>query len=252
MIVRDRILDARVDRTLHQEALERILELSRSERTTRVLFANVHMLVESRRDVRLREAMERADLVCPDGMPVVRLLALGRGGVQRTEGMSVFPELLALAETEGVAVALYGSAQGILDAISDKIRHDHPRLSLVLALEAPFGEPAGEVDPAHLERLRRSGARLVFTALGCPRQELWMDRAQGLSACLLGVGNAFEVHLGRRRRAPGWAQALCLEWLFRLVQEPRRLGPRYLRTNVPFLLALPGAILARFRPSRNF
>jgi N-acetylglucosaminyldiphosphoundecaprenol N-acetyl-beta-D-mannosaminyltransferase len=72
-----------------------------------------------------------------------------------------------------------------------------------------------------------------------------MARVENLPACFLGVGNAFEIHAGRRRRAPAWARSLCLEWVFRMVQEPRRLGPRYFSTNFRFLGALPREILGR-------
>jgi len=241
MIRGDRILGARVDAGRRSEFLERILSLARSGRTTRVLFANVHMVVESRRDVALRNAMETADLVCPDGMPLVRLL----GGTDRLEGMAAFPELLGLAEERGLPVALFGSSPEVLALAIDKIRLDHPFLEVVLSLAPPFGEDLEAERERHSELLRGSGARLVFVALGCPRQEIWMEGVENVPACFLGVGNAFEIHAGLRRRAPRWARSLCLEWLFRLVQEPRRLGPRYVSTNLGFLRALPREILAR-------
>jgi N-acetylglucosaminyldiphosphoundecaprenol N-acetyl-beta-D-mannosaminyltransferase len=129
----------------------------------------------------------------------------------------------------------------------DKIRLDHPGLEIVLSLAPPFGADLEGDVATHSDLLRASGARLVFVALGCPRQEIWMAGVRDVPACFLGVGNAFEIHVGRRRRAPRWARSLCLEWLFRLVQEPRRLGPRYLSTNLRFLLGLPGEIVRRRR-----
>jgi len=243
MIRRDRILGARVDAGGRLELLERILSLADGARTARVLFANVHMVVESRRNAALREAMETADLVCPDGMPLVRLL----GDSERLEGMSAFPELLGLAERAGLPLALFGSTPEMLAATVDKIRRDHPGLEIVLSLAPPFAPDLEKDLATHLDLIRGSGARLVFVALGCPGQEIWMARVRDVSACFLGVGNAFEVHVGRRRRAPGWARPLCLEWLFRLVQEPRRLGPRYLSTNLRFLLGLPREIVGRRR-----
>jgi N-acetylglucosaminyldiphosphoundecaprenol N-acetyl-beta-D-mannosaminyltransferase len=243
MIRRDRILGARVDAGGREELLERILSLANGARTTRVLFANVHMVVESRRDAALREAMETADLVCPDGMPLVRLL----GDCERLEGMSAFPELIGLAQKGGLSVALFGSTPEILSATVDKIRLDHPGLEIVLSLAPPFGADLEGDVATHSDLLRASGARLVFVALGCPRQEIWMAGVRDVPACFLGVGNAFEIHVGRRRRAPRWARSLCLEWLFRLIQEPRRLGPRYLSTNLRFLLGLPGEIVRRRR-----
>jgi N-acetylglucosaminyldiphosphoundecaprenol N-acetyl-beta-D-mannosaminyltransferase len=203
------------------------------------------MAVESLRNPLLREAMENADLVCPDGMPIVRLLSRRGDGTERLEGMSAFPEILKLAEASGVSVALFGSTPSVIEATTDKIRRDYPGLRLVLSLSPSFGAALDTDHSEHTVRLRESGARLVFVALGCPRQELWMDRVRDVPACFLGVGNAFEVYAGLRRRAPVWARSLCLEWLFRLAQEPRRLGWRYAFTNARFLLSLPGEILRR-------
>jgi N-acetylglucosaminyldiphosphoundecaprenol N-acetyl-beta-D-mannosaminyltransferase len=238
----DRILGARVDAGRSEEFLERITGLARAGVLSRVLFANVHMVVESSRNPALHQAMEDADLVCPDGMPIARLLERRHAGSQRMEGMSAFPSLLALAGESGIPVALFGSTRVALDATVGKIRREHPDLRLVLAHSPPFG-PALEAGLAEDQiRLRQSGARMVFVALGCPRQELWMARLREVPACFLGIGNAFEIYAGLRYRAPVWARSLCLEWLFRLAQEPGRLGWRYASTNARFLRAVPGEI----------
>lgn len=242
MIRRDSILGSRVDAGSKGEFLGRIMSLAEDGRVSRVLFANVHMLVESGRNPALRSAMEDADLVCPDGMPVARLLSRRPEGSDRLEGMSAFPELLSLAEGAGMPVALFGSTPSVLDATIDRIRRDHPDVRIALSLAPPFGAELETNASEHADRLRESGARLVFVALGCPRQELWMSKVADVPACFLGVGNAFEVYAGLRRRAPVWARSLCLEWLFRCAQEPRRLGWRYASTNIRFLLALPREI----------
>ena len=245
MIRSDRILGSRVDAGPRAEFLSRILSLAERGSAARVLFANVHMIVESGRDPALRKAMEDADLVCPDGMPVARLLSLRASGSDRMEGMSAFPELLSIAEKTGLPVALFGSTRSVLDATVHRIRRDHPALRVALSLAPPFGDDLDAEACDHLRHLRESGARLVFVALGCPRQELWMARVRDVPACFLGIGNAFEIYAGLRSRAPGWARSLCLEWMFRLLQEPRRLGWRYASTIARFLFALPGEI---FRP----
>ena len=249
MIRRAEVLGARVDAGSRGEMLERILRLSDSGKPSRVLFANVHMAVLSRSDPRLREAMEGADLVCPDGMPLVRLLSATGAPTDRCEGMGAFPDLLALARERSVPVALVGPDPSTLAAVDDRIRRNLPGLRLCSAFPLPHGEELERRAPEDLLRIRGSGARLVFVALGCPRQERWIHAVRDVPACFLGVGNAPEVYAGLRRRAPRWARPLCLEWLFRLAAEPRRLGPRYLSTNLRFLLALPGWALHRRRGS---
>ena len=244
-----RILDARVDAGRREEMLERILELALEGRFARVYFANVHMVDAASKDTRLREALDEADLVCPDGMPLVRLLQLAEGTTDRSEGMSVFPLLLSRAEDLDIPVALFGSTPAVLALVSDKIRQDHPGLRIVASIAPPFGPELALGEPRHHHLLRESGAKLVFVALGCPQQELWIQRVRNVPACFLGVGNALEVYVGLRKRAPQWARALALEWLFRLWEEPRRLAPRYFSSNIRFLLRLPGWIV--FRPGRK-
>jgi N-acetylglucosaminyldiphosphoundecaprenol N-acetyl-beta-D-mannosaminyltransferase len=235
----------RVDAGTRREFLDRILELAGEDRTSRVLFANVHMVARALDDPGLRETLEEADLVCPDGMPLVRLLNWSGARTQRCEGMAAFPLLLGLAESAGLPVAFYGSTEAVHGAMLDRIRREHPALRIAHAQAPPFGPSLSVAFEQDLRTLSGSGARLVFVALGCPRQEMWMRAAHGIPGCLLGVGNAFEVHAGFRRRAPLWARALCLEWTFRLAAEPRRLGSRYLGTNLRFLRALPPWILRR-------
>lgn len=234
------VMGARVDAGSARDMDDEILRLARTPGVSRVCFANVHMVVESWRSESLRQAMEQADLVCPDGMPVTLLLRRENPLQQRVEGMAAMPRLLERAGREGIAVGFFGSTSEVQDALAAKVRRDLPDLDARLFRSPPFGELDESQRLREIAIIRQSGARLVFVALGCPRQEIWMDGIRDLDACFLGVGNAFDVWLGRKNRAPGWARRMCLEWVFRLVQEPRRLAWRYLRTNGLFLVALPG------------
>ncbi|QQS05546.1 MAG: WecB/TagA/CpsF family glycosyltransferase [Fibrobacterota bacterium] len=234
------VMGARVDAGSMQEMDAEILRLSQAKGCSRVCFANAHMVVESWRDPSLRTAMEEADIVCPDGMPIARLLRRHFPGQMRVEGMAAFPRLLEAASRQGIAVGFFGSTPAVQEAMREKAARELPNLRVVLSEAPPFGEFDEAQRARQLDKVRQSGAKLVFVGLGCPRQELWMAAARDLDACLLGVGNAFEVWLGHRRRAPAWAREACLEWAFRLVQEPRRLAGRYARSNLLFLLALPG------------
>lgn len=229
---------------LHQGDLDQfdegILALAVAEGTSRVCFANAHMTIEAHHRPDLREAMEMADLVCPDGMPLVHLLRRRWPAQPRVDGMSALPRLLSKAAERGVPVGFHGSTPEVHRLLADSLPRLYPGLIVAWACSPPFG-PATEVDRLEqLQGLRASGARLVFVALGCPRQELWMARAEGLDACLLGVGNALAVLVGLERRAPPWARRASLEWAFRLAWDPRRLWRRYLWTNLEFFVRLPG------------
>ncbi len=111
-----------------------------------------------------------------------------------------------------------------------------PGLRIVGAEAAPMLPVQPEVDAATAERIRASGAQIVFVALGCPKQEYWMQAySQHLDAVLIGVGQAFSITAGQLAEAPRWMRDHGLEWLFRLVNEPRRLWRRYLVTNSLFI-----------------
>jgi len=103
----------------------------------------------------------------------------------------------------------------------------------------PFRPLTVKEEEAHVERINAFGAHLVFVALGCPKQEKWMARMKGrVRACMVGIGGALPVMIGMQGRAPVWMQKASLEWLYRLMQEPKRLFKRYAYTNTKFIYLL--------------
>lgn len=246
MIPRDRILSVPVDRGDPEVMLASIVERSRSGVPGTVCFANVHTLHRARRDPTLLAALESSFLVAPDGMPLARLLSWTGRRQRRFEGMAAFPELLSRAAREGVPVALFGDDPDVLAAVREKARRELPSLRIVEAASPRMGELPFSDDADHVRRLAESGAAMVFVALGCPKQEIWMaDHADSIPAVLLGVGNALRVWIGRERRAPVWMRGLCLEWSVRLWQNPSRMWRRYLVSNAWFLAAAPVWLVAR-------
>ncbi len=124
----------------------------------------------------------------------------------------------------------------MLHSLVERLKARYKGLHVAFALSPPFTELTPEEDAALVERINRSGARLLFVGLGCPKQELWMAGHRGrVSAVMLGVGAAFDFHAGMKPQAPAWMQRTGLEWLFRLFTEPRRLWKRYLYHNPRFV-----------------
>jgi N-acetylglucosaminyldiphosphoundecaprenol N-acetyl-beta-D-mannosaminyltransferase len=112
-----------------------------------------------------------------------------------------------------------------------------PGLQVAFYWSPPFGELTPEQDAETVQQINRSGARILFVGLGCPKQEIWMaNHHNRVNAVMLGVGAAFDFHAGRKAQAPAWMQGIGLEWLFRLLTEPRRLWKRYLYHNPRFLV----------------
>jgi N-acetylglucosaminyldiphosphoundecaprenol N-acetyl-beta-D-mannosaminyltransferase len=221
---------------------EEIMRLARRGESSQVCVANVHMLVEARRDAALRRVLERASLVVSDGMPLVwQLRRHGFAHAEQVRGPDLMISLCEAAAAEGLPVYFYGGDQSLMEALTDALRRRLPQIRIAGAEAAPLLPRQPEPDDATIERIRRSGARLVFVGLGCPKQEFWMQAHRArLDAVLVGVGQAFAIAAGSLPEAPVWMRRSGLEWLFRVASEPRRLWRRYLVTNTMF-----GAFLIR-------
>jgi N-acetylglucosaminyldiphosphoundecaprenol N-acetyl-beta-D-mannosaminyltransferase len=201
------------------------------------LFCNVHMLVESLRFPELDRAMHAADWLLPDGMPLVRALRLlGDRRIERVAGMDAMPELCALCEREGLSIYVYGGDQVTLRQLEQRLLTLHPRLPIAGMASPPFAARSIDDESIDVAAIEASGAHLCFVALGCPKQELWIERHRGRTgAVLLGIGAALRTTAGQMAIAPGWVREAGLEWIYRLGQEPRRLWRRYARTNPVFV-----------------
>lgn len=232
-----RILGLRVDPTSYREAADLVIAMVRGGTPGYLCAANVHMVMEAFDDHRFREAVNGATLVTPDGMPLVwGLRALGCQSAQRVYGPTLTLHVCAAAAEAGIPIALYGGTDESLAAFSAFLRGRFPGLAVVLSIAPPFRPLSAEEDLAYTRDIVASGAGILLVGIGCPKQEWWMARhASSIPAVLLGVGAAFDFHSGRVRQAPPLVQRAGLEWLFRLLMEPRRLWKRYLKHNPRFL-----------------
>ncbi len=221
----------------YTEFLEKTLSYSLIRESTYVCVANVHMTIEAHWDPKFAEVVNNADLVTPDGMPLVKAMRLLYGVKQeRVAGMDLLPDLLKEAERQDLSVFFYGGTKEMLDRTKEYVATNYPSLKKHQYLSPPFRPLTEEEEKDVVMRINDSGAQLVFIALGCPKQEKWMAGMKGrINACMLGIGGALPVMIGMQKRAPKWLQKMSLEWLYRLAQEPRRLFKRYFITNTLFL-----------------
>lgn len=210
-------------------------------------FANAHMISESRQNPAVLQAMRAATWVFPDGKPVAKLLQVrGAQKAGQVPGPEATEHLLAVAAQTGLPVYLFGGASSVVASLQQQLPRRYPGLRIVGAHSPPFRAWTAEEEQADALRIRVSGARLCLVALGCPKQELWMHRNAQATACVcLGVGAAFPMLAGITPRAPAWARKAGLEWMYRWVQEPRRLTHRYTVGNVRFLWAAQREIRTR-------
>lgn len=239
------VLGMRVDATSYADAARRIVAWAQEGSGRYVCVATVNNVMEAYDDRRHRRVVNEADLVTPDGMPLVwALKALGVAGATRVYGPDLTPAVCERAAAEGVPVGFYGGTPEVLDDLVVALRRRCPGLQVAYAESPPFRPLTADEDEAAVRRLRRSGARVVFVGLGAPKQEQWMaDHRDRLAAVLVGVGAAFDFIAGHKRQAPQVLQRAGLEWLFRLATEPRRLWRRYAERNPRFVVLFARQLL---------
>jgi N-acetylglucosaminyldiphosphoundecaprenol N-acetyl-beta-D-mannosaminyltransferase len=242
------LLGMRVDATSYRDASERIVAWAAADSSKAVAVATVNNVMEGHDDPSFRDVMNRADLVTPDGMPLVwGLRMLGVPSATRVYGPELTPVVLRAAERAALPVGFYGSSPQVLARLLGAVRERFSELDVVYAVSPPFGEPTPEEDRRTIDEIAASGCRILFVGLGCPKQERWIvEHRERVGAVMLGVGAAFDFLAGTKKQAPAVMQRWGLEWVFRLATEPRRLWRRYLRHN-PRFMALFGAQVIRTR-----
>ena len=239
------ILGTRVDGTSYAEATRRVLEWAKAGESRAVFAANVHMVMEAYDHPAFRAIVNDSDLVTPDGVPLVWSLRLhGVAHATRVYGPDLTPFVLKAAEEEGISVGFYGGEHAVLDLLMERVRASHPSLRIAYHEAPPFRPMTAEEDERVVRSIERSGVKILFVGLGCPKQERWIAEHRGrVPAVMLGVGAAFDFLAGTKPQAPDWMQAAGLEWVFRLASEPRRLWKRYTKHNPRFVYLLAGQML---------
>ncbi|MGD0611636.1 MAG: WecB/TagA/CpsF family glycosyltransferase [Anaerolineales bacterium] len=219
------LLDIRVNATNYASATNRVKDWALTEQSRSVCIVNVHVLMEAHDSIDFRNAVNSSDLVIPDGMPLVWMLRLkGVKGQTRVYGPTLMLHVLKMAADEQIPVGFYGADPSTLETLVSRMSQQFPGLHVVYAFSPSFRVLGKEESSKITEEMIRSGARILFIGLGCPKQERWMAEHSGeIPAVMLGVGAAFDFHAGLKPQAPKWMQRAGLEWFFRLAQEPGRL-----------------------------
>lgn len=202
-----------------------------------ICVANVHMLTVAHENPKFRSVLEQANLTIPDGMPLVWTQKLkGHHDAERVCGPDLMLELCRLASELNQAIFLLGGNPKTLELLTLKLITQFPKLRIAGAHPPNLLPEEPSLDLHLIEQINQSGASLLFVGLGCPKQEFWCaTHAPYLKPLSIGVGAAFDFHAGTKKRPPLWMQRIGLEWLYRLVSEPRRLFKRYFVSNTAFL-----------------
>jgi N-acetylglucosaminyldiphosphoundecaprenol N-acetyl-beta-D-mannosaminyltransferase len=211
-----------------------------------ICVAAVHTVMAFQEDPELQRAVLDSNLTVPDGQPLVWAMnLLGHNLPSRVYGPDLMEHACERAARTGLRFFLYGGRKEALERLRDELPRRYPGLQLAGVRPGPFRALDDDEAAAIAAELNASGADVIWVGLGVPLQEKWMaamrDRLD--AAVLIGVGAAFDFHAGLVPQAPAAMQRLGLEWLFRLVQEPRRLWRRYLRYNPRFVAGFGGQLV---------
>lgn len=226
--------------TSYEDACDRIQHWVNNQVSCYVVAANVHVVMMAYWHKAYGDILNNSALVTPDGMPLVwAMKLLGMKKQTRVYGPDLMLAWCDRAAKLSLPIYLYGSKPTTLAKLEHNLKQQFPQLIIAGSHSPPFRSLTTTEEAEDIKRINAHGAKVVFVALGCPKQEEWMARQKGtLQAVMIGVGAAFSFHSGEISQAPRCLMKLGLEWLYRLMVEPKRLWRRYLINNPLFLILL--------------
>lgn len=235
------VLGVLVDAVDYESAVSRVIRAGQARQPLAVSALAVHGVMTGVQSDEHRHRLNHLDLIVPDGQPVRWALNVLHAVnlSDRVYGPTLMLKLCEQAAAQNLPIFLYGSKPETLDKLAANLTRRHPTLTIAGVAPSRFRTttPAEKAQIAH--DIKASGAALVFVGLGCPRQEVWAyEYREALGMPIIAVGAAFDFHAGNVPQAPRWMQRAGLEWLFRLLQEPRRLWRRYVLLNPVYLWLL--------------
>lgn len=231
------ILKTNISVTDMQQTIGYLSENLEKLRGKYICVSNVHTTIMAFRDEKYRNVQNSAAMALPDGKPL-SMVSRGRGfsEAERVPGPDLMPQIFELSKEKGYRHYFYGSTEETLKQLKEKLQGKYPYLQIVGMYSPPFHPLTEEEDCEIVQRINEANPDFIWVALGAPKQENWMyDHKDKVNGLMLGVGAAFDFEAGTVKRAPKWMQELCMEWVYRILQDPRRLLSRYITTNFSFI-----------------
>lgn len=231
------ILGVPIDDLSQEEVMQRLDEFVASGRFHQVATANTDFLINAQRDPELMTILRTADMVVPDGMPLVVASRWLRSGLrERVTGADLVPNLAKRAAEKGYRVFLLGGKPEVAKTAAERLAAQNPGLQIVGCVSPPVKHVVEMDHEVLLAEIEAARPDILFVAFGNPKQEKWihLNRSRLAVPVCIGIGGTFDFLAGHIRRAPAWMQSSGLEWLYRLLQEPKRLWKRYSTDVVHF------------------
>lgn len=253
MVMKKSVLKTFINITSYNHATYNIMLWANAKESRYICISTVHMVMEAYNNSDYQAIVNNADLVTPDGMPLVWMLrALGVKDQQRVYGPDLTLHVCAAAEAHGVPVGFYGGMPNALSDLTENIKSKYPNLKISYAYSPPFHALTLEEDSTIIQDINSSGTCILFVGLGCPKQERWAAEHKGkVNAVMIAVGAAFDFHSGRVKQAPVWVQQAGMEWFFRLMMEPKRLWKRHFKNNPRFIALALTQLIQHKLASKN-
>jgi N-acetylglucosaminyldiphosphoundecaprenol N-acetyl-beta-D-mannosaminyltransferase len=226
-----------------------VLDRARSGAGGYSCLCGVHGIVTAQHSETMMESLHEAWLNFPDGAPVAWLMRrFGARRARRIAGPDLMPLVVEAGQETGLRHFLFGSTPEVLARLERRLLERYPEAIIAGAISPPFRQLSDEENERIAAEIVQAGADIVWVGLGLPKQDEWLNRSADLFAPAvgLGVGAAFDFLAGTKPRAPKWAQDAGLEWLHRLLSEPRRLARRYAATNTEFIARAGIAITGKY------
>lgn len=202
-----------------------------------ICVSNVHTTVTAYEDQEYCKVQNGGIMAIPDGGPLSSVgQKRGFKNMKRTTGPSLMGEIFKISAAEGYRHYFYGSTDETLEKLHSVLEETYPGIQIAGMYSPPFRPMTEEEDKAIVERINETKPDFIWVGLGAPKQEKWMAAHQGrVNGLMVGVGAGFDYHAGNIERAPEWMQKRNLEWVYRLIQDPKRLFGRYWHTNTKFI-----------------
>lgn len=232
-----RILNTNINVISMQETIDYITENLDGLRGRYICVSNVHTTVMSHDNAEYNKIQNSAAMALPDGKPL-SVVSKKRGykNARRVTGPDLMGEMFALSETSDLRHYFYGGKEETIELLGSKLKEKYPKIQIAGMYSPPFRPLTEEENREVIEKINQAQPDIIWVGLGAPKQEKWMyEHQKQLCGVMIGVGAGFDYHAGTIKRAPGWMQKCSLEWMYRLMQDPKRLFKRYFVTNFKFI-----------------
>ena len=231
------ILGLKVTVTNMKETVDYIGENIEKLKGKYICITNVHTTIMAYENEKYMDIQNNAALILPDGNPLSALSRkMGFKEAKRVAGPDLMHEIFKLSEENRYKHYFYGSSEETLKQLNIKLKEKYPKLNIVGMFSPPFKEEVSLENEEKLNEINKLNPDFIWVGLGAPKQEIWMRLHENkVNGLMIGVGAGFDYFADKIKRAPKWMQKSSLEWLYRLMQEPRRLFKRYFITNLKFI-----------------